>query len=94
MPFKSKVEISQNFVAFSEYMNFNWSAKMGGGRYRHPCGKEEMCKARPKSTKDIHFRRHSLQEIFGFIEYLNKAKTFTDKVILHLEWLVGLKHIV
>ena len=23
VPFKSKVEISQNFVAFSEYMNFN-----------------------------------------------------------------------
>ena len=56
--------------------------------------KEEMCKARPKSTKDIHFRRHSLQEIFGFIEYRNKTKTFTDKVIMHLEWFLGLKHIV
>ena len=50
-------------------------------RLRQACGKEEMCKARPKSTKDIHFRRHSLQEIFGLIEYLNKAKTFTVKVI-------------
>ena len=26
VPVKSKVEISQNFVAFSEYMNFNWWA--------------------------------------------------------------------
>ena len=24
LPYKRKVEISQNFVAFSEYMNFNW----------------------------------------------------------------------
>ena len=24
MPVKSKVKISQNIVAFSEYMNFNW----------------------------------------------------------------------
>ena len=27
MPVKSKVKISQNFVAFSEYMNFTWLAK-------------------------------------------------------------------
>ena len=25
-PVKSKVEISQNFAAFSEYMNFNWTS--------------------------------------------------------------------
>ena len=38
VPVKSKVEISQNFVAFSEYTNFNsctfiyllWGIKMGG----------------------------------------------------------------
>ena len=28
VPVKSKVEISQNFVAFSEYMNFNVKTKM------------------------------------------------------------------
>ena len=31
VPVKSKVEISQNFVAFSEYMNFN-----RGGRSKMP----------------------------------------------------------
>ena len=29
VPVKSKVEISQNFVAFSEYVNFNIHIKLG-----------------------------------------------------------------
>ena len=28
VPAKSKVEISQNFVAFSEYMNFTWDYEL------------------------------------------------------------------
>ena len=28
VPVKSKVNVSQNFVAFSEYMNFNWFAAL------------------------------------------------------------------
>ena len=58
---------------------------MGWGAGSDSPAKKELCKARPKSTKDIHFRRHSLQEIFGIIEYLNKAKPFTVKVTMIFE---------
>ena len=39
VPVKIKVEISQNFVAFSEYINFTWTPAMNPVRARSVCWK-------------------------------------------------------
>ena len=65
MPVKSKVEISQNFVAFSEYMNFNNKEKIT----THLIGQETLSTIGDTVTRQIGANAHSVsrswQEIIG-----------------------------
>ena len=52
MPFKSKVEISQNFMAFLEYMKFTFSLISAWNVYRKISHNKEYCQTCEYATQN------------------------------------------
>ena len=84
MPVKSKVEISQNFVAFSEYMNFNRNRKI---KVKLWCNRSLSCHAhRCHSRNNGSENRKSKKNQFS-----NRNRKIQVKIPLYLFQMIKLR---